>query len=259
MRYRPSRLPPEIRRLVEAFRSGLIDALGRNLVGAYLMGSVAFEGSERHAGDVDFHVIVRRPLTSKEKRALEHLHGGLACGHPLGNELDGYYIPLSSARRHRRSTELAFWAGGRMHDNGSDETWALHCAHIQQGAFISLVGPDPRSIYPPASWREIAEELDHELVLLRKVLRRYPVYCTLNLCRLANSWRERNPVVSKDVAGAWALEAVPERWRRLIAAALRSYQGKETEEDVRLVKRSVTGFYEFASDWIEATKPSTRR
>ncbi len=259
MRYRPSRLPPEIRGLVEAFRSGLIEALGRNLVGVYLIGSVAFEGSKRHAGDVDFHVIIRRPLTSKEKRALEHLHGGLARGHRLGNELDGYYIPVSTARRRRRSTGLAFWAAGHMHDDGSDETWALHRAHLRQGAFIALAGPDPRRIYPPASWREIAEELDRELVLLRNVLRRYPVYCTLNLCRLAYSWKERNPVVSKEVAGAWALETVPERWRRLIAAALRSYQGEETQEDVRLLKRSVTGFYGFASDWIESTKASLNR
>lgn len=254
MRYRPSRLPPEARGVVEAFRLGLAEALGRNLVGAYLIGSIAFGVRERHAGDVDFQVILRRDLNPKERSALGTLHASLVREYPLGEELDGYYLPVSKARRSRRPTGLAYWAEGRMRRGGSDETWALHRAHIRQGAYVVLAGPDPRGIYPPASWPEIAKELDHELAFTARALSRYPVYGTLNLCRLAYSWTERNPVVSKEAAGTWALSRFPRRWRRFIAAAIRSYRGRGTPSDARLVKRHVADFYAFALDWIGVAK-----
>ena len=103
---RITKLPPKVRELVEEFRDELSTVLGKNLVGAYLHGSIAFPEYEPHAGDIDFHVVIRRPLAGEEIRRLDHLHRALSARFEFGKRLDGFYIPLAKARSASRSSSM---------------------------------------------------------------------------------------------------------------------------------------------------------
>jgi len=232
------RPPDEIRDLCRALRRGLSAALGEKLYGAYLYGAMAFPDGGP-AGDIDFHVILTGALTAAEKSKLNNLHAALARDFsPLGAELDGWYILLEEARqtsppRHQVLAGL------------TDTSWALHREHMRAGRCIVLQGPDPRQVYPAASWPELAGALRSELDYVRNHLDVHPAYCILNLCRLMYSFETRDVVVSKAAAAAWACNAFPE-WSRHIETAQKSYARRATGQDKEFMRSGVAGFFRFA-------------
>jgi len=231
-------VPVEIESLCAALLQGLEAALGSKLYGIYLYGAVAFpEGGD--TGDLDFHAILEEPPTDGEKAALDRLHARLARDHPpLGSELDGYYILVEDARRTSPPEHLLL-------PGVFDNSWALHRAHIRAGRCIVLYGPDPRDIYPPASWAELEQALEGEVDYVREHLADYPAYCVLNLCRLMYSYETRDVVVSKRASAAWAEKAFPQ-WRALIEAARKRYDQRATAQEQALLECEVGRFFLFA-------------
>jgi hypothetical protein len=179
------------------------------------------------------------PLTDSERERIFALHAELAKRFPpLGGEVDAYYILFVDAQGMAPP-------GNQLRTDIRDESWALHCAHVRAGYYVTLCGPDPAAIFPLPSWHGISAALDHEIRFIERNLR-YPAYCVLNLCRIIYSFLQRQVVVSKRFSGEWARRQFPE-WGPLIEAALRSYQGAATEEDDRLLNAEVQQFLEFAA------------
>jgi len=232
-----------IRDLCGALLRGLEAALGEKLYGVYLYGAVAFpEGGS--TGDIDFHVILTEAPDDSEKAQLNALHAALARDYPpLGAELDGYYILLEEARR--TSPPRHQLLAGVV-----DDSWALHREHIRAGRCIVLRGPDPKEVYPPASWPELRSALQGELDYVEEHLSQYPDYCVLNLCRLMYSFETGDVVVSKRASAGWAFDAFPE-WRPLIEAARRSYDRQATAQDQELLRSEVRALFDFACQRIQ--------
>jgi len=234
--------PSEIREICQAFREGLIAALGEKLFGIYIYGAAAFPDTFA-MGDIDFHVILKEALTEAEKGEIDQLHQVLRQDYPpLGGELDGYYILLDAARG-KTPPRSQMWS------EATDYSWALHCEHIRAGRSITLYGPDPRQVYPAVSWEEIERALWGELEFVERHLSKYPDYCILNLCRLMYSFATRDVVISKAVAAHWAEQALPE-WKPLIGLAERSYSRQSAPEDRERMLAAMNGFYRFACDRI---------
>ncbi|GAH04040.1 unnamed protein product, partial [marine sediment metagenome] len=55
-----------------------------------------------------------------------------------------------------------------MWKRATDNSWALHREHILAGRHIILYGPEPKKIYPPATWPEIETALYGELDYVEK-------------------------------------------------------------------------------------------
>jgi hypothetical protein len=239
-------------RIGQAFLDGLKRCLGERLHGVYIYGAAAFPDTVP-TGDVDFHVILKSELTDAERSELERLHENLAERFPpLAGEMDGYYILLSDARCEAPPRS-------QMWGRATDSSWALHRAHIRAGRCIVLYGPEPREIYPPASWPELEGALYGELDFVEKHLHQYPDYCILNLCRLVYSFETRNVVVSKGQAADWAIDALPD-WRRHIELARKSYARQATPEERQFMLGEVRGFFEFARTRIaRACQESAKR
>jgi hypothetical protein len=245
-------IPEGIHGLCEAFVDGLTAALGGKLYGVYLYGAWAFpEGTKR--GDIDFHVILREALSDREKLAVSDLHTALAQAFPslVGEALDGYYILLEEARR-------TTFPRHQLLDDVVDDSWALHRAHVRAGRCIVLHGPDPREIYPAASWVELANALQGELAYVEKHLTDYPAYCVLNLCRLMYSFETRDVVVSKYASARWACDAFPEK-SSYIEAARKVYEASATTGEKELLGSEIDRFFEFACEHIRESrsKPQT--
>jgi hypothetical protein len=240
------RLREDIRGLGDALLGGLNAALGQKLFGLYIYGAAAFPDSVS-IGDIDFHVILREPLNDEERSAVNGLHAALAREYPpLGAELDGYYILLEEARQ----TSLP---AHQLRTDVVDSSWALHREHLRAGRCIVLHGPDPKEIYPAASWSELEKALCGELQYVEEHLGAYPDYCILNLCRLMYSFETQDVVVSKAGAAAWALDAFP-KWRRHIELAMKSYARQATPEDREFMLAEVKSLYRFACAHIEASR-----
>jgi hypothetical protein len=258
MRYRPERLPPDIRGLVGAFDEGLNEALGEDLVASYVLGSAAAEEGRRgHAGDIDFFVVTRRALSKEQIGKLRLLHRRLARRYRFGDDLDGLYVTAQAFRSPKKLMGLGFDAEGR-HRWAVDEMWATHRAHLHAGACLVLHGFEPDHELARASWTEIARELDKELARLRRDRRTHPVYSTLNLCRLMYSWKARECVISKRAAAHWAREALPGRWKPVVSSALRLYGGRGRPDDDDRLAENLAGFFRFAESWIARAKSSGR-
>jgi hypothetical protein len=239
--------PPDyIRDLCQALLEGLQEALAEHLYGVYLFGAVAFPET-RYTGDIDFHVILKTPLTERQHVALVALHERLAAEFPpLGVGLDGYYLLLKEAQGKAQPTsQLAPFV--------RDEAWALHRAHIRAGHCIVLFGPDPGEIYAPASWVELQADLDEQLQYVEIHLQIYPAYCVLNLCRLMYSFENRDVVLSKTQAGEWAWERFPD-WQLLIEVAQRDYAHSANHNDLEVMRSEVGEFYQFARDQINTSR-----
>ena len=241
----------EVRTVCDALVKGLRTILGAKLHGAYVYGAVAFP-DRLPTHDVDFHVILNRPLTKTERSALEELHNSLSRRFPpFGRELDGYYILLKDARGGKPPRS-------RMWQRATDASWALHCAHVRAGRCIVLHGPDPKEVYPEPSWRQVEKALEGELRYVERHLLDYPDYCILNLCRLVYSFETGDVAVSKAAASAWARAALPE-WRLPIRAARRSYAGRSTPQEREFMLAEVKDLFRFAQARIARAVVKPRR
>jgi Nucleotidyltransferase domain len=87
---------PELRPVLETFVAAVQTSLGRNFVGAYLVGSLA-TGDFDCDSDVDFLIVTNDDLTRREVRSLRaahiriHGHGCYPAEH-----LEGSYITLTT-------------------------------------------------------------------------------------------------------------------------------------------------------------------
>lgn len=240
--------PAYIQDLCQAFLEGLTDALGDKLYAAYLFGAVAFPETT-HTGDIDFHVILAGRLSEPEHSALEILHKKLAQDFPpLGVGMDGHYLLLEDARGTAQPVS-------QLVPYPIDDAWGLHRAHLRAGRCIVLYGPDPRQIYPAASWSELEADLEEQLQYVEAHLEVYPAYCVLNLCRLMYSFENREVVISKVAAAEWAWELFPQR-QALIEAARKWYAQQANAQDEMLMMSEIMGFYRFACERIRKIRRS---
>ena len=147
-------LPLPVRDLCEAFVSGLKEILSENLYGIYMYGAAVFPDAGP-IQDVDCHVILKEQVDDGVRDEIFQLYKDLEVRFPdLGDELDTYFILYEDARRTSPPTH-------HLRPEIRDESWALHCSHIRAGYYLSLYGPDPTEIFPPASWSKISAALDH--------------------------------------------------------------------------------------------------
>jgi hypothetical protein len=231
-------LDGEVQALVRDFLAALEDVLGETLVGLYLFVALTFPDSRDTAQDIDFHLIVRRPLDPVQREGIEGLRRRMAAEHRLGNELDGYCIALADTMR-LAPPRHQLWPLSAV---PADFAWALHCAHLRAGRAIVVRGPDPREIYPAPEWADLEAALFSEIQFVRQHLADAPAYCVLNACRLLYSFTTREVVVSKRAAADWVLQEVPELQREMIEAALHDYDGNTSERDRALLTRDVCCF-----------------
>ena len=230
---------------------GLRQILGDKLHGLYIYGAAAFP-DDVPTGDIDFHAILTDPLTDDERSRLYELHDSIAREFPpLGVDMDGYYLLLADARG-VSPPQSEMW------QRAVDKSWALHREHIRAGRVIVLHGPDPKKIYPPATWPEIEQALEGEFRYVEEHLDQYPDYSILQLCRLIYSYETREVVVSKAQAADWAVDALPD-WKRHVELAKKWYARQSPEEDRRFMLDEVPALLEFARKRIEDARRRWRK
>ena len=221
---------PEVSALIEDLLAGVREALGDNLLGFYLRGSLALGDFDPETSDVDILVVTWLPVSEAEFERLAALHARVppAKANEYRRRYEVSYIDRASIkrfgpgeRRHPRCADDApfGWAGHRP--NWVLERWTVR----EQG--VTLLGPDPKTLIDPIDAEEIREAVRDEL---RERLRHWTdgswpredmlhrgaqAFEVETVCRALYTLAT-GELPTKPQAVAWALAVAPERWRALI-------------------------------------------
>jgi hypothetical protein len=234
-------VPPEVASLLDALTAGVREALGDNLVGMYLRGSLAMGDFDPTTSDVDVFTITERRVSEDEFTALAALHAALArLPNPYGDQLEGTYIERSAAWRYEpgqrfptisRNEPLEWSAHGA---NWMLERWAVR----ERG--ITLLGPDPRTLIAPVSREDLRAAIRDRLRDWADFARRpddpewrghrgHKAYVVETMCR-ALCTLATGELPTKPQAVAWALATLPAPWRGLVERS-RAWRGDPAPDE----------------------------
>ncbi len=228
-------IPPEVAYLLGVLTPGIREALGANLVGVYLRGSLAMGDFDPATSDVDFFTITERRVSADEFAALAGLHETLGrLPNPYGDQLEGAYVERSAAWRYepgRRFPTIGRTESLEWSEHGAN--WVLERWAVREYG-ITLLGPAPQALIAPVSrddvraairdrlrdWEDFANRPDDPDWRLHRGHKAYVIETMCRaLCMLATG-----ELQTKPQAVAWALTAAPDPWRELIERS-RAWRG----------------------------------
>jgi hypothetical protein len=230
---------------VARLRDGVAEAVGDDLVGLYLHGSLALGDFFPPASDIDFHAATAGALGAPALERLGAMHAAFKAEGGWVARLEGVYLPPGALRRHDP-------AGERVPTVGTDwdfgpgrpgPTWVLDRWVTREHSLV-VTGPDPRDLIDPIGpddlraavlasllddWaRRLAPDAD--VAWLRP--RNYQAFAILTLCRDLYVL-EHATLVSKTRAATWAARHLGQPWTPLIDRAL-TWRADEHPDDQHL-------------------------
>jgi hypothetical protein len=224
---------------MERLLDGVGEAVGGQLVGLYLHGSLALGDFYPPASDVDFHVATAGTLGEPALERLAALHAAFKAEGGWVARLEGVYLPPAALRRMEP-------AGARCPTVGSDwdftlgqpgPTWVLD-RWVTRERGVVVAGPDPRELIDPigpdelraavlASLLKFWTERTRDPAWLRP--RHYQAFAVLTMCRDLYVL-EHGVLASKPVAAAWATRRLGSPWAALVERAL-AWRADERVDD----------------------------
>jgi predicted nucleotidyltransferase len=229
----------ELRSVLSAFVNDVAAELGENLVGIYLVGSIA-SGDFDADSDVDFLVVTNTELTEANQKGLQKVQRKIhdLDGYPA-KHLEGSYISIHDLNDWNVVGEKKLY----YFDNGStayeysahDNQW--HVRWILRERGITLVGPNPKTILQAVPLEKMHDEIMQTMLLVVNLFqdeldrplsfwnsRFGQSFAVLTCCRMLHTLRT-GIVQSKKAGAEWAKERVEPRWRELIDQAWHEREG----------------------------------
>jgi hypothetical protein len=209
-----SPLPAPLDRIVPTFVADLHATFGRELVGAYIYGSVVSGGFDPAISDLDLVVVTEQSTDDIDFDVFDGIVTRLAAREPdWADRLDITFVG--------RETLATFRSGGPLVEISHDvplrriasaddwlETWFL-----AREADTPLVGPPPGTLIPPIDIGEFLQGVALDVDRLVDKAREDPrdgsvAYRLLTLGRALRSL-ETGAICSKDEGAAWVSERSP--------------------------------------------------
>ena len=229
-------MPDRLERLLDDIKKACVESLGDTLAGVYVHGSIAFGCFTWEKSDVDFLVVVHRPLTIDEKlKLMQPLFALNESAPPKGMEMSvvllsdcrefsyptPYELHYSNAYRDRCAENLRSHCE-RVH--GTDKDLAAHFT-VTRAIGMALYGPPAAEVFAPVPREAYVDSLLYDAAEARADITENPIYVILNLCRVLAYLRE-GCVLSKQQGGDWGLAHLPDDYHPLLQAALDAYAAK---------------------------------
>ena len=246
----PSRPPwptpwPEVNRTVERLRDGAAEALGDQLVGLYLHGSLALGNFHPPASDIDFHAATAGVLDTHAVERLAALHTACKAEGGWPARLEGVYFPVAALRRPDLSGDPVPTVGvdWDLRPGRPGPTWVLD-RWVTREHGVVVTGPNPGDLIDPITpadlraavlaallgdWaRQLAEGADTGWLRPRS----YQAFAVLTMCRALHVL-DQGAVVSKPAAAAWATGHLAPPWPAQVERAL-AWRADEQVDDRHL-------------------------
>ncbi len=209
---------PAINTMLTEWVEGAKRLLGKNIVGMYLSGSLAYGDFVPERSDIDLEAVVRSPLTQEELRSVEYLHREIERRCPRWAGRVEYYL-LSQH-------------GIALDGPAFNELMTrIEIRDVRQASARDLFQEWVPKIYDGA-WLSNSHNQS---------------YLVLNLCRILHTVTQGEPR-SKKIAAQWAKAAYPQ-WQNLIEEAEKWAYGDEMKRQADAV-----AFLQFAVERVNETK-----
>ena len=242
-----SAIPVDVQVVLARLLEGLRVALGDDLVGVYLFGSVATGDYEPGISDVDTVAVLRSDPTGAQLSALDRLHRDIAEEMPVWDErVEVVYLSTRALRDFRTGSSPAarISPGESFHAIEVDRRWLIDWYRLQEVG-IALSGPPATSVVPTIAREEYVEGV-------RELMLEWPdrvddldnrgsqAYAILTMCRGLRTIRTGEHV-SKREGARWASRELPQHaelirravvWREQ-ARTNPDLEGAGTLEDTR--------------------------
>jgi predicted nucleotidyltransferase len=268
---------PELASVLHRFAARVQSALGGNLIGAYLVGSLA-TGEFDLDSDVDFLVLTEVELRDADVKSLEAIHRDVhALGSYPAEHLEGSYLTAELLNRPDAVGVEPIW----YVDNGStslvlsihDNRW--HVRWILRERGIIMTGPDPKTFLPPISIEALRDEAASSI---QELAGRFiaeldrPIgwfntrfgqsFAVLTCCRMLQTCAD-GIVDSKLSAVKWAERSLDPEWCGLIREAWIERREVRFGEKVRqaagtAVMRETAKFLAHAGSLAKTTRARPR-
>lgn len=221
---------PALQALLADLAAFLPAALGEQLVGIYLSGSLAYGDFDPQRSDVDFVAVTENELGEAWFLPLAGVAARLQARHAAwAPRLEGVFMSRAMIARWRPG-QARFLALNTHDEFGWDGQGADGYIHrwVLREKGLALSGPPPAALVEPvgaAELRQATLATLHEwwapMVAdpFRLASREYQAYAVLTMCRMDYTL-QHGAIVSKPEAARWALETWPPRWHGLVQRAL---------------------------------------
>jgi predicted nucleotidyltransferase len=235
----PTHPYPELREVLNTFVDEIKAELAGNLIGIYLIGSIA-SGDFDLDSDIDFLVVTQTELTETNTKSLQDIQikiHAMDC-YPA-KHLEGSYISISDLNNWSEvgKKELYYFDNGSttieqsIHDNQWHVRWILR----EHG--VTLVGPKPKTILQAIPLQEISNEIKTTMLQVLKYFeeeinrpgsfwnsRFGQSFAVLTYCRMLHTLHT-GTVQSKKAGVIWARQFVEPRWVKIIDQAWEEREG----------------------------------
>ena len=235
----PTHPYPELREVLAFFVAEVSAELTDNLVGIYLVGSLA-SGDFDLDSDVDFLVVTNAELTEANIKTLQDIQvkiHNMDC-YPA-KHLEGSYISISDLNDWHTvgKKKLYYFDNGStvfeqsIHDNQWHVRWILR----ERG--ITLSGQEPKTVLQPVPLTELLDEVK---TTMRQNMKRFAdemnrphsfwnsrfgqSFAVLTYCRMLHTLYT-GTVQSKKAGATWAKQVVTPKWTKLIDQAWHEREG----------------------------------
>jgi hypothetical protein len=259
----------DVNLVLDHFRSHLQALWGSDLLGIYLVGSLALGDFNPRSSDIDFIVVTSTAIAPEGFTALQHIHTQFAASNsPWAERIEAIYVP-ASALRHRAANTSHYpqiEKGKPLSLAPLEAGWVFQCLTIRDHSMI-VIGPNPRALVDTIDTQELytaatmivgqwMEQALHDPTWMPWLRQPHAqVFVVQTLCRLLHSLAT-GIVASKPRAAEWAQETYGEPWATFIEQSLINQHqiGTITQSE----ENKTLAFLAFTLERIQRSAASTK-
>ncbi|MEK4487599.1 aminoglycoside adenylyltransferase domain-containing protein [Psychrobacillus sp. FSL H8-0484] len=216
-------LPVSVTRFMQTYLQALnVNLSDRLIEGVYIYGSIALGAFNEEKSDIDFIVLLKRPVNDQEVEIMKGIHSQM-CKSNYGSRMDGVYVQVNSlGKTNEELSPYPYCAEGNLsigHWDVNHITWWVLKQHG-----ITLQGTPIGELDIPTKWEDVLKTLNYNInhywfnhtkdvsnFLSDEMIE----FTTTTICRIICSL-ELQHILSKDGAVVECLKMLPERWHPLI-------------------------------------------
>jgi predicted nucleotidyltransferase len=268
-------LYPEMDPLVEELGGAILEALGAQVVGIYVYGSLVTGDFDAEHSDLDLLTVTAGELAAGELGRLEAMHAGLAAAHPRWRDrVEVAYLSREALGtfRTRRSPIAIVSPGEPFHVKEAGQDWLINWWVVRRQG-VALYGPEAAAVIGEIGDEEFGRAVRAQVgewqgYVWEMTRRKSQAYAILTMCRALHA-AVVGEQVSKVAAARWAAGYFP-AWRPLIEDAWAWRVAPEDEEgggpeadlaeegperDAKVTLGATVRFVAFAGEYLGVAAP----